>query len=248
MYASTYRGVDAVDSLRGERGRAQCPPTFTPTFGSLAPFSAGVATSWDPDGSGPHLVASGDFADQYTLGISMWTGSVWQSLGLVTASSMPYVSSMTSWDPDGDGPQRPLLVVAGFFDHIDGVSVNNIAAWDGAAWHALGAGTGGVSALTTWDPDGNGPLPPLLVAGGSFHVGTGSPFDYIAAWDGANWRSFGWGFDDTVYALTTWDPDGAGPLPTELVAGGSTSTQALTAPARSLLVASQHGMESPGTK
>src|SRR5262245_1091698 len=50
-------------------------------------------------------------------------------------------SAATLWDPDGAGPQSPLLVVAGFFDRaggLDGQAVSNIAAWNGSQWQALG--------------------------------------------------------------------------------------------------------------
>jgi hypothetical protein len=40
---------------------------------------------------------------------------------------------------------------------------------------------GAVEALTTWDPDGAGPLPAMLVAGGYFTSIEGTPVYHIAA-------------------------------------------------------------------
>ncbi len=72
---------------------------------------------------------------------------------------------------------------------------------------------GPVRALGSWTPGGTGPQLPHLVAGGAFtwNEGQGSQ-DYIAWWDGAAWSNFGWGPDAPVNAITTWDPDGDGPL------------------------------------
>lgn len=68
-------------------------------------------------------------------------------------------------------------------------------------------------ASTTWDPDGPGPLAPMLVVGGSFTATTGgTPLNRIAAWDGAAWQSFGSGMNNTVLALTTVNG--------QLIAGG----------------------------
>ncbi len=182
---------------------------------------------WDPDGSGPqtpNLVAGGEFTQQGDVGgdyVSYWDQTGWHNFGWGTDSP---VNALTTWDPDGSGPLPPQLIAAGEFidvgaDSTGTVTANHIARWDGQAWRALSTGIDGtVYALTTWDPDGPGPLPPLLIAGGDFHFAGGSQVDYIAAWDGTSWHALGWGFDGPVHALTTWDPDGSG-IP-QLIAGG----------------------------
>ena len=151
----------------------------------------------------------------------MWEGAAWQPLG---AGFNDSVYSLTTWDPDGSGPLNDHLVAGGFFASAGAaVIVNRIARWDGAAWQAMGAGLdGSVEALTTWDPDGPGPLPAALVAGGPFTTSGGAPVKRIAMWDGVAWQPLGSGCDDgTVFALTTFDPDGTGPAIAQLVAGGS---------------------------
>lgn len=71
---------------------------------------------------------------------------------------------------------------------------------------------GVVFAMTTWDPDGHGALPEVLVVGGSFlHAGTQS-INRIAGWNGMNWSTFGTGMSGTVYALRVFRG--------ELIAGG----------------------------
>ena len=53
-----------------------------------------------------------------------------------------------------------------------------------------GPGAGGLNgpvyALTSWDPDGAGPLPARLVAAGDFTVGGGSA-PQVASWNGSSW-------------------------------------------------------------
>lgn len=76
-------------------------------------------------------------------------------------------------------------------------------------------------------PDGAGPAPPVPVAGGNFSTAGGVKVNFIAAWDGTRWSPLGTGMDEfsgaasEVHALTTYDPDGAGPALDSLFAGGN---------------------------
>lgn len=73
-----------------------------------------------------------------------------------------------------------------------------------------------LSAMTTWDPDGPGPLPATLVVGGAFSTAGGVPAEAIACWDGATWQPLGaginGGLNPRVYVLTVFNGD--------LIAGG----------------------------
>ncbi|MHC4602483.1 MAG: hypothetical protein ACYS6W_04025, partial [Planctomycetota bacterium] len=51
-----------------------------------------------------------------------------------------YVHAVTTWDPDGNGPQPELLIVGGEFTIAGDTLANKIAAWDGSSWQALGSG------------------------------------------------------------------------------------------------------------
>ena len=58
-------------------------------------------------------------------------------------------------------------------------------------WAPVGPGLDAtVFASTTWDPDGPGPLPAVLVAGGGFHFG-GTETHGVAIWNGAIWSPLG---------------------------------------------------------
>lgn len=116
------------------------------------------------------------------------------------------------WDPDGAGPQPPLLVAGGPFTTASGNTVNHIAAWNGVAWLPLGTGiTGGnawVLALTTFGGD--------LIACGSFS-NAGGPASNIARWNGVAWQPLGSGLGgDFAWALAEYNG--------ELIVGGQFAT------------------------
>ena len=79
-----------------------------------------------------------------------------------------------------------------------------------------------VCAMTTWDPDGLGGQPELLVVGGVFTMAGDVIANNIAAWDGTTWQPLGSGMDGAVWALTVYPgaPGQAG----ELIAGGAFTT------------------------
>lgn len=129
----------------------------------------------------------------------------WRPVGPVPGVS-GYVFATTSWDPDGGGPQVPLLVVAGGFGSAGGISVNNIAAWDGSKWSPMGSGfNSAVTALFVHDG--------MLIAGGSFSHSGSQTVNYLAKWNGTSWEPIGQGVNGAVSCLTSCNG--------ELVAGGA---------------------------
>ncbi len=119
------------------------------------------------------------------------------------------VNAMTTWDPDGAGPQPPLLIAAGSFSRAGTSAANRIAAWNGSEWQPLGSGlNNSVRALTVY----NG----MLVAGGDFTTAGGSQALRVATWNGSNWIPFATGLTLTVRALTVFNG--------QLIAGGDFET------------------------
>src|SRR4051812_25673215 len=57
--------------------------------------------------------------------------------------------------------------------------------------------------LLSWDSDGPGPCPPVLITGGTFALAGRVAASNVAAWDGQNWSSLGSGTDGEVEALAT---------------------------------------------
>jgi hypothetical protein len=123
------------------------------------------------------------------------------------------ISAMYPWDPDGAGPGSAVLVVAGQFTSIQGVSASNIAARDPATgmWQPLGSGTdGAVACLTVYNGE--------LIAGGSFAHAGGVPTNNIARWNGSSWQTLPYGtnpdgVNNRVNALTVYN--------NKLIAGGA---------------------------
>ncbi|HKQ47132.1 MAG TPA: immunoglobulin domain-containing protein [Phycisphaerae bacterium] len=165
--------------------------------------SVGALAVFD-DGHGPALYASARMSSNFKLTIVKWTGTSWESL--VEAETMGF-GAMTVFD-DGTGPS---LFVASSRTNVGGVSVRNIAKWDGAAWSSVGEGplngtNGQIRCLYSFD-DGSGPA---LYVGGDFTEAGGFSGNRIAKWNGNAWSALGSGMDDRVNSLCSHD-DGTGP-------------------------------------
>jgi len=124
----------------------------------------------------------------------------------VTGSSAADVYALHVYD-DGTGT---ALYVGGIFNLAGGLTVSNLARFDGTTWSDVGGGVfGTVRAMEVFD-DGTGPQ--LYVAGSFFQAGGsgGIPVSNIARWDGQAWNPVGAGTNATVHALEVYD-DGTGP-------------------------------------
>ncbi len=92
------------------------------------------------------------------------------------------------------------LIVGGYFNRADGVIANNIAAWDGEQWNALGTGLDGpVYALRRYDG--------RLYAAGRFDGSGGTVLNNIACWTGTEWVPCSSGLTGgtrVVWALHVW--------------------------------------------
>ncbi len=186
---------------------------------------------FDDDGDGPNpsalylaggFSAAGGFAANQ---IARWDGRVFTPLGSsLTAGT---VFDLAVFDEDGDGPLHPALFAVGSISAAGGTPVSNIARWDGSSWSRVG--DFGLSnpayALAVHDPDGAGPLPAVLCAGGLFGSADGVIAPHVAQWDGTSWSALGAGFNDFVFDLIEYDADGAGPnTPSLYAAGGFTAS------------------------
>jgi len=86
------------------------------------------------------------------------------------------------------------VYVGGAFGNAGGVSVNNIAKWDGSSWSALGAGVNNsVYAMAVSGTN--------LYVGGAFTTAGSIAASRIAVWDGSNWSALGTGLNGSVTAL-----------------------------------------------
>jgi hypothetical protein len=123
------------------------------------------------------------------------------------------------WSPMGSGVNGNVyaitmynnrIIVAGSFNNAGGVSVNNIAQWDGSSWASLGFGfDGAVYALAVWNGE--------LYAGGHFTHSASNNLNHIGHWNGSGWDQVGnvfagYGVDGDVKAMIVYNG---------LVVGGS---------------------------
>ncbi|MBX3388228.1 MAG: immunoglobulin domain-containing protein [Phycisphaeraceae bacterium] len=94
-----------------------------------------------------------------------------------------------------------------------------LAADCGGQWlpgYGVAGVNGSVNAMTLWDPDGAGPLPEVLVIGGSFSMVGATSAKNLAMWDGQHWSEIGGGVGSTVKALAVYQG--------KLCVGGSFTT------------------------
>ena len=169
------------------------------------------------DGGGPDLYVAGDFLNVDGVAarkIARWNGASWSAVGgRGFQDTEDRVHALVVYD-DGGGPD---LYAGGEFFSAGGVSVDNVARWDGTTWSALGSGIDEdhsvVTALGVFDA-GSGPA---LHAGGGFTTAGDVGASAIAKWDGASWSALGSGPSGDVHALAVYD-DGGGPA---LYAGGA---------------------------
>ncbi len=172
----------------------------------------------DASGGGPALYAGGHFqnAGGNEFLIARWNGSSWSLLGSgLSGAGVANVHALEVYD-DGSGP---ALYAGGNFFSMDGVTVNNIARWNGTSWLALRTWLSNhVLALTVFD-DQSG-AGPALYAGGKFSTAGAVAAKRIARWDGTSWSGLGNGIGiGAVQALATFDDEsGAG---SALYAGGT---------------------------
>ncbi len=156
------------------------------------------------DGSGPALFMGGQSVEiAGTLrasGVVRWDGTDFSGIGDVLSggAGSPGVNALAVYGG--------RLVIAGSFASVGGVPANNIAAWDGTSWSALGSGvSGGVGGV--WDllvHDGK------LVATGSFNTAGGVASANVAVWDGTSWSALGGGVSGssaTGRALASFEGD-----------------------------------------
>lgn len=192
-----------------------------------------VGGVWDADGDGPGLAklvvpAVGGYGE---VRLITWNGLEWgeHDLGVPYGRAM----SVAQIDLDGSGPAGQDLILGGYFPWAGvGPAFNHIGVFDGESFEPLGEGFRAappnhafVTSLAAWDPDGDGPEPQTLFAGGEFTHSGSTELNRIASWSGSEWRPLGPGLSDAPAKMLPWDPDENGPESTMLLVGGSFSVK-----------------------
>jgi hypothetical protein len=168
-----------------------------------------VAHRWSALGSGVSSVV-------YAIAVhgdDVYVGGVFTTAGGISVTGIARWNDTTqTWSAVGGALERTLydpivtaiaigasgdVYVGGNFEKAGGVTVNNIARWDGSSWHALGSGTGGthpdVDAIAISGSD--------VYIGGSFTTVNGIGRNYVARWNGSAWSGLGSGTNEAVTAI-----------------------------------------------
>lgn len=141
--------------------------------------------------NGADVYVGGDFdaAGAVQAGkLARWNGTEWSAVGSGVGPSRQYgggyVNALAWYDNK--------LIAGGWFTSMDGVAANNVAAWDGANWSALGRGLGESGYDNTFTGE-NSHVDALLVAegllvvGGQFVLADSVTANSVALWDGNGW-------------------------------------------------------------
>lgn len=148
-------------------------------------------------GAGGDLEVSAD-GTLYCSGgprVRYWDGNQWTTFGRVTGST----ASINDMAVASNG----FVYIAGGFTGVNGVAANNVAYWDGLAWHAMGTGLNNFGVQVAVAPNGD------LYCGGSFTTAGGITTQGIARWNGSQWFAVGplGGLNGTVNSIVI-SPDG----------------------------------------
>lgn len=130
------------------------------------------------------------------------------TLTAVVGAAGPARAVEGSWAALGSGILGTVRAVAvasngdiyagGSFARAGGITVANIAKWDGTSWSPLGSGINGTVYALATDASGN------VYAGGSFTQAGGVSTSNIAMWNGSSWSALGLGtegVDSSVLSL-----------------------------------------------
>ncbi len=172
------------------------------------------------DGTGPALFAGGEFLHAggvLVFSIAKWSGVQWSALDWGTMLD-GIVYALDVFD-DGAGAS---LFVAGSFSSVSGLSVRNIAKWNGAQWSRLRGGVQRPALALAVFEDLTGSGASLYVGGRFETVDQGMRVNHIARWNSSEWTALADGVDNDVHSLCAFtDPDSGAAA---LVTGGSFAT------------------------
>jgi hypothetical protein len=165
--------------------------------GGNAPNRGVQAMLGGSNGASTTLYVAGGFAQAGTAGGSIvgWTGAEWLDMGGGVLGSRACFDCPAGVYALAVDPASSAVIVAGTFEYAGLAAHNNIAAWNGQGWRALGSGLQGSPLL----PNGNAlayydaGAGPVLYVGGMFWGAGGVNALGIARWDGTSWSDVGSG-------------------------------------------------------
>ena len=103
------------------------------TVNVMAVYAITVAANGEVQAGGSFQAAGGISANS----IAKWSGTAWSSLGTGTGSGLNGIINAVVVAGNGE------VYVGGNFVQAGGITVNNLAKWNGTAWSSLGTGFDG---------------------------------------------------------------------------------------------------------
>ncbi len=161
--------------------------------------AAPTRVTWDIPSSS--LYVTGDFSSvgspsTTANGVAKWNGSTWSALGTGLSGSGGWSGLGIVSDGVGNIYTSGQLV-----NSAGGVSVNNVAKWNGSTWSALGAGLSGeANSVATIALNGTD-----LYATGSFNTSGVTTVRRVGMWNGSAWTQIGNGVSDSNHWVNDID-------------------------------------------
>ena len=122
--------------------------------------------------------------------VAKWNGSTWTTLGAGINGAVQALAVDASGSVYAGGS---FSYIGGKFTATpDSVFATCAAKWNGTAWSALDAGTGGTVQALTVDASGS------VCAGGTFSSAGGMAANSVAKWSGTAWSALGTGFNNNI--------------------------------------------------
>jgi hypothetical protein len=211
------RGIDGTITRMATRGEELF---VIGAFTSAGGAAATNVARWD--GSGWAALGSGLSGNLTAIAVTDQNVLVAQMLDtnfVVWRWQDPVWTQVVSATIKGDWPigirvilaMDDSIIVGGSFQMIDGITVNNLARWDGQQWHSFGSGLTGqgpfvpndfpFSSVAALLRDGTN-----LYAGGSFTNAGGVAAKNVARWDGNLWSPVGEGLPGFAYCPGCIEP------------------------------------------
>ena len=172
------------------------------TIADVPPSITGSIVAWDSDGAGPassrvYFVLSAPDSTGSYLASRPWPRNASGAHPLPPVTSPVHV--LTTWDPDGPGPERETVVIG--VNAAPTSAYMSMLMWSGSNWQVIGGPVLGIrSGVTKQRVSPDEPDRLVLYGGGSA----------VHSFDGASWTEIGLGAFNgrRVRDIEPWDHDG----------------------------------------
>lgn len=160
-----------------------------------------------------------------------WDGHTWKTARdpVPSFQNWQWRTVASQWDPDGTGPERNRITTIDYVGSVPYGRTRSDIRWRSVGPASFDVTGATVNALASFDPDGAGPEGNWLVLGGKMGgyatsgLPDGSPIHNLMAWNGSTLLPLGPQLrrannaPATVKAMSVWDPDGSGPMNSQLL-------------------------------